>query len=292
MIFQSLVTTINQTPNEIEQMLNGMNISGDVLVGNQCGKNGAYEIAGKKYRAKVIELSEYGASLNRNTILKLAVGTYVTFVEEDTIFSDDYLDICQAAISRIDGKKYNAVRLNIQSLNPERPIKQIFKESTANFKKLRPFGVCGIIFNREFLLTNSLLFNEDIGPGKYISYGEDSLFLANFIRNKGKLLLLTLNLYKLKQTESTWFGTLSIPRELISAGFVHQALYPNIPYLPSLYFAIRRFNGYRCRVSLRQFLRLLLSGNNLYFEYLKVGIINLSKISKIEESFVHQKEGI
>lgn len=291
MRFQTLVTTINKSREEVVKLLDESNIQGDVIVGNQCRRSSSYLLEGKKYSAHVIELIDYGASLNRNTVLELATADYVSFADDDAIFPDNYLEICKGAIRKIDGTVFNAVRLNVQSLNADRPIKQIDKDCVAKYKTVRSFGVWGILFQRKFLIDSSLRFNTNIGPGTKINHGEDSLFLSDFFRKKGKMLVLADKLYELKQDESSWLNENSLVNELICDGFIYGCIYPYAPYAASFCAALRRHKKYSRNLGFPSMIYLLFSGNSLYKAYEKRGYIDFEKMAEIESKFKkNQKE--
>lgn len=282
-MLETLITTTNKTAAEIATLLDQMNVKGNVIVGNQCGREGTYVLSGERYTAKVIELTEYGTSLNRNTLLLASSASYITFLDDDTLCPDTYIDICLEAIERLSKQKCQAVRLNVVSLNQARPIKQVKRETIATINKIRSYGVWGAIFDRSFLISKGIRFHTDIGPGTAINHGEDTLFLADLIRNGGKMLLLTDVLYSLKQQDSCWFNSKNLSQKLISDGFLHSWLYPALPHTASLAFAIRHYRDYKEEISLRGFLSLLFLGNRLFRQYKRTGLIDQTVISKAED---------
>lgn len=242
-----IITTINKTKEEITSLLLKSNISGNILIGNQGSINEfCYEIYDKGFRAKVYNQTTKGVSINRNYLLQKSNADYVIFLDDDVTLNKHI----------ILGDNYQnnvAIRFNCLSKNIQRPIKQICSKKFLKFSDVKSFGVWGIFFNRHYLINNNLFFNENVGPGKYINHGEDTLFLKKYLKSKGKLLQINEQSFFVSQEVSTWKDG-NIERELISHGYIYKKIFGFKGFLYLYYYAFKHrceyiINGKKAKIS-------------------------------------------
>ncbi|MCQ2975613.1 MAG: glycosyltransferase family 2 protein [Bacteroidales bacterium] len=230
-----IITTINKTKEEILSLLEKTNIKGHILVGNQGqNENSCYEINENEYRASVYNETSTGVSLNRNFLLSKSTADFVIFLDDDVVLNN--------FISLEDFNSSNclAIRYNCASSNPDRPIKQILKDKRLKFSDVKSYGVWGIFFNRKYLLNNNLAFNEEVGPGRYINHGEDTLFLKTYLKSGGKIIQKSKVVFTVSQETSTWKDG-DIERELISHGFIYKKIFGKIGKFYLYYYCFRHF---------------------------------------------------
>lgn len=223
MKIQYLITTVSKTKNDIANMLDSLKIKGNILVGNQLmDKNSEYEIKTEKYNAKVYNMTTQGVSINRNFLTKKANAEYITYLDDDIYFEEG---MQQKVEKLLINSSYKAIRFNVSSDNESRKIKQLSKRGFIGFRKLSSFGVCGIFFNRTFLIDNEIKFHDAIGPGKKINHGEDTVFNRTFLKYS-KIYSVPISVFRARQIESTWKGEdRNIEIELFSHGYVYHLLY-------------------------------------------------------------------
>ena len=224
MTFDYLVTTINKTEEEILNMIDKMNISGSILIGNQNSQQNTTKTLVKgKTKVVLFNLIGKGVSKNRNFLLKKSASDYVVFLDDDISFINNSQSIMESLIESNSGR-YRAYRFNSYSTNLDRPIKQIKKDKELSLMDLKNFGVWGIYFNRKNLLKKNILFDENVGPGSIINHGEDFLFLKSFVDIKdNKMIQFKQCGFLIKQEHSTWTGSnRDVVRELFSHGYVYK----------------------------------------------------------------------
>ncbi len=223
MNFEYLVTTFKKNKDEIEQILESLNISGNILVGNQSQiQYSEYEIKREKYNAVIYNLTSVGVSRNRNFLLSKSNARYVTFIDDDMSFIDDSQKKVESNVINLNTK---AVRYNVVSLNEKRPIVSIEKVGYHNFKSLKSYGSWGIFYDRLFLSKNKIYFNENIGPGTSINHGEDSVFIHDFLKHS-KIWCEKNAAFYIAQNESTWQNeNRDLKKEILSHGYIYHLLF-------------------------------------------------------------------
>lgn len=239
---ETLITVVGLTKEQLKDYLVRQNCSGKVLIGNQCGRTGSYELSNEKCQATIFEFDDIGVSRNRNNLFERATADVITFADGDAIFPDNYLDLVYERIDLIEGN--GAIRFNIESLNEKRPIKQLpYDGKFVRFNDLRSFGVCGFFIEKKHALEKKLTFNEDLGPGGRFTHGEDSSYLHDFFQRGGRCLQFRDVIYCVEQKESSWQNK-DIKMDLVSHGYVLTKLYGFMSLAAIYVFGYRHRNDF------------------------------------------------
>lgn len=137
-------------------------------------------------RISVIHQKNAGVSAARNNGLRKAKGDYVTFVDSDDWVDSDYLMILakymqvggMAACSYIREKwKENSQAANWSEQKSDTVVsmdKARAELSVLNWQEING-GCCAKIFDRDILIQNNIVFQEEI------THGEDQLFVINYL---------------------------------------------------------------------------------------------------------------
>lgn len=221
-----LITVVDFSQEKIFSLVKKTNIKGHVLVGNQKSKAYSemhFDIGDAK--VDVYNLDSKGVSLNRNFLLIKSQADYVTFLDDDIFFSQNYLESIKVELDKEWPNNYS-IRFNVSSLNNSRRIKQINKSKNVSLFDLRQYGVWGVLFNRKYLINNNLFFREYIGPGTSINHGEDYIFLSDYFKSGGKIWQSREAIMHAEQQDSTWQGkNRDIKKELFAHGHNYRLLY-------------------------------------------------------------------
>lgn len=257
-MIEYLFSTTKKTKEQIIDILNNLNIKGTILIGNQLmNDEQSYEIKNNNYYAKIYNLKSKGVSINRNYLIGKSTAEYITFLDDDMYLNDGSQQLLENLIEKF---KYNAIRVNCVSDNKSRPIPLLKKEGFIGFRSLSPYGVCGCIYKREFLLQNNLYFNESVGPGTNINHGEDGLFNKKFL-NFSKIYSIPENIFRVKQIDSTWQGeNRDIEKELIAHGFIYYLLYGKHAKLMSIFYIVKHHKDFPKNVTIRYMLTKMFLG--------------------------------
>jgi len=257
MHLQTLVTTFHKTEDEIRELVVHNNLQGEVLFGDQCGKNEIKDL-GLVGKAHVILyfFDTIGLSNNRNSLFKAATADYVSFADDDIVFIDNYPAIVEEDLKRLNNP--DMIRYNIASTNPQRSISQIKKEKQIGFHDVSKYGVWGFFFKRDFLLNNGLTFRPELGPGQKRSHGEDTVYLKDFMDQKQKSYQIPLVLGKTDMDHSSWYGQ-DVRNDIVTDGYVYRLNRKKIALLFGYYRYLAHRNFFP-NVSFHQFVKLYKQG--------------------------------
>jgi len=169
---------------------------------DECGKI-CDEYADYDNRIKVIHQNNKGVSAARNTGIKIATGTWITFVDADDWVE---LDTCKIALKRAEKLKTDILVFGIYVNYHDRVVEHPFYDEDINsfdtelkqdielrtmltknddfiYKKgfLYTGCTCAKLINREFLENSKVLFNENLVRG------EDLIFYLNLYEKSQKI---------------------------------------------------------------------------------------------------------
>lgn len=134
---------------------------------------------------KLINKDNGGQSSARNLGLKESKGDYVLFMDSDDVVSTDFLDILYSLIidNNADFSFCNFRYVKKQELkNDEDGTNRIFnrKELLKTFLKREiNFVIPSMLFRKDFLIKNNIVFNEDIRFSEDQMYIWDVIFKSN-----------------------------------------------------------------------------------------------------------------
>jgi len=193
---------MNKTLPEIQTLYQKMNLTGDAIFGNQCGKDEIFNLLISGHQVKIVNQSNIGVSRNRNVILKEATADLVVFMDDDVVMSKGYEEIVESEFKK--HKTFTSIRFNMVTPNQERPIRQ-HGNGVSTYRDVISYGVWGLVIARKSLLKNKLLFNEDFGPGAQFYCGEDSMFSKELLLHTRYNYVSKIVLGTVDQEASTWY---------------------------------------------------------------------------------------
>ena len=150
----------------------------------------------------VIRNNHGGVSQARNTALDMVSGTFISFVDSDDLFEENFLDIFSSIENNFDilftDVKSLASNLYIPRISFEKKI-DVFKNSLRIGEFGIEPGVAGKFFRTEIVNKNRIRFNTEL------SVSEDVLFNFNFITYADNVLLSSEKFYTVTGTHSLMF---------------------------------------------------------------------------------------
>ena len=148
----------------------------------------------------VIRNNHGGVSQARNTALDMVSGTFISFVDSDDLFEENFLDVFSSIENNFDilftDVKSLASNLYIPRISFEKKI-DVFKNSLRIGEFGIEPGVAGKFFRTEIVNKNRIRFNTEL------SVSEDVLF--NFITYADNVLLSSEKFYTVTGTHSLMF---------------------------------------------------------------------------------------
>ena len=150
----------------------------------------------------IIRNNHGGVSQARNTALDMVSGTFISFVDSDDLFEENFLDIFSSIENNFDilftDVKSLASNLYIPRISFEKKI-DVFKNSLRIGEYGIEPGVAGKFFRTEIVNKNRIRFNTEL------SVSEDVLFNFNFITYADNVLLSSEKFYTVTGTHSLMF---------------------------------------------------------------------------------------
>lgn len=178
------------------------NVQTDILIINQCDKDGYDEEIYNGHRIRMISTTERGASKSRNMAVENAKGDICVMSDDDEAFADGY----PKAILKAYEEKPDAdiIAFNVRHLNPRGKKKYI--RSFRLSPRMKSYGTWNITFKRSSILKAGIKFNEAFGPGSgKIASGEDSVWCRDAVKSGMRIYQHPFYIASVSQTETTWF---------------------------------------------------------------------------------------
>ena len=227
---QVLVATMHQKDLSIAEK---MNIRCSAVIANQADRNEIQE----KDDLKMITTDTRGVGLNRNIALLASDADILLFADDDLVYYDDMPQAVTAAFRdnpQADVMVFGLDRVKDGNIFERRRLK---KHRLHVFNAMR-FGTARIAVRRKSLLQANIVFNQNFGGGCPFSSGEDSLFLKACFDRGLKVYAHEYVLGTCAKDTSSWFVGYN-EKYFYDKGVLMRYLFPRMPRVMALYFAIR-----------------------------------------------------
>lgn len=176
--------------------LKNMNITSRCTIINQCGKNNF-----EKYKNfNIYSYDELGTANSRNRGLEHISEDIILLCDEDVVYNDDYEN---KVINEFkNNPKADIIVFNF--INPYRKKRINKRRKRVYLHNSLNYASYNIAFKRNSI--GNIKFNTLFGPNaKFISGGDDSLFLVDCLKNKLKVYTSPVFIGKISNDKSTWF---------------------------------------------------------------------------------------
>ena len=200
MSIQVLVSTMNRSSIEF---LNKMNLSTDVVVGNQNGEESVYIVEDTDRKITVACTNQKGLSNNRNTTLKYASAEICLLADDDVEYVDGYESLVMSKFS-----KHPNADIIVFNIIEDPIVRYVIRnEHVVGRREYLKYGSVRIAFRRKSIVNNNIRFDPEFGTGSNVPMGEDNLFLHDCLYKGLTIIACPDYLLKLKNDrESTWFN--------------------------------------------------------------------------------------
>lgn len=254
MTLETLISTMNR---EDDSFLVSMNLESDVVVGNQNGKEEKKFFYHSFGNVNFICSNLKGLSRNRNLTIENAQADICLLADDDLVYFDGYKDLILEWFNRLPNADVLIFNL-VETPVTRYVIEKKFRVNHFNYMR---FGSVRIAFKREPIIRSKIKFDEDVGAGASISFGEDTLFLHDCLKKKLKIYAVPAYILELKNDRpSTWFRGFT-EKYFIDKGRLYYKISPLLSSLLCLQdilrhkklYNIRLFDGYK----------LMLAGKNV-----------------------------
>lgn len=210
-----------------------MNIRCSAVIANQADRN---EILVED-DVKMITTTTRGVGLNRNIALLAADADILLLADEDVVYNDDMPQAVIAAFQ--ENPKADVLIFGVDIVKNGKIIdRRHLKNRRVHVFNAMRFGTYRIAIRRKALLRANIMFNQNFGGGCPFSSGEDSLFLKACFDRGLQVYAHEYVLGTCAKDTSTWFVGCN-EKYFYDKGVLMRCLFPRIPHIMALYFAIR-----------------------------------------------------
>lgn len=250
---------------ESENYIDGLNITGDAVVVNQCSNDSINVIertakSGNKQTVKYICSKERGLSRSRNMAIANSDADICILCDNDVVYENDYEEIITGAFE--SHKDADAIVFYIK--RKEKPVPNYPKEKRMGYLSVLKIFSPEIAFKRSSI--DDFAFNESFGAGsgKYIM-GEENLFLYDLLKAHKKIYYVPVKIAELKEVESTWFSGYD-ESFFVSRGANYGAMTRSLSPLLILQFGLRKRKLYSEKMTTISAIKLMFKGRMQYLK--------------------------
>ena len=232
------------------------NLSTDCLIINQTDHNSYEEIEEDGFKVRIISTDTRGLGRSRNIAILNSRADVVLFCDDDEVLEDDYeRKIKEAFIEHPDVDFF--VMKTIIYKDGEETIKVKEEKDLKIYNALR-YGSVHFAFKREKILEKNIFLSTYFGAGTGNGSGEDSIFIADCIRNKLRVRTSTKLIAKIYNDDSTWFTGFD-EKFFYDKGKLSKALFPKMSRFYIEYF-VRNYPDKVEKLGIRKARQLMIEG--------------------------------
>lgn len=196
MEFEILMSCMNQ---EDFALIDQSNIRTNVLIVNQCGRDGMREETRDGVSRRMLDSSQKGLSRSRNAALQHARGEFCLIADDDETFAEDVEQIVLRAFRETGA---DIVAFDLEDY-PKRLKKTVHR--VGKFESLK-LSSCQLALRRKAILEAGLTFDVHLGAGTENGAGEENKFLWDAFRAGLKVYYYPAYIARLAQGDSSWFS--------------------------------------------------------------------------------------
>ena len=196
MKLEVLMSCMHQTD---DKLVRASAFTGDVVVINQCDRNGYDEYKTENGIARMFSTTERGLTKSRNMAIKNAVADVCLVCDDDEVFVKDYEKRILKAYKNLPNA--DIIIFKIADREPS------FEDRVMRLKFPQTMKVSSwqISFRRESILKSGVRFDELMGAGSGNGAEEELKFLLDSEKAGLKIYYVPYEIATVAQTESTWF---------------------------------------------------------------------------------------
>ena len=237
---QVLLATMNQLD---QQILDKMNISSDIIIGNQGAVNEVKTECYKGNEVMWLSFAEKGVGLNRNNALMRASGDIGLIADDDVVYCDDYVETVSAFFEKTP--KADVVIFNMKVKRGDEPFAEIVKKTQRiGKKKAARYGTYCIGVRIASIRQANVYFHLEFGGGAKYSCGEDTIFLQECLKKGLRVYTCADLIGTVNHGESTWFTGYN-DKFFVDKGVCYRHLHPRLFWALAFYHCFRHRDMYK-----------------------------------------------
>ena len=196
MKLEILLSCMNQTD---DTLIRNSRITGEVLVVNQCGRDGERTFSTEKGHVRWLDSSARGLTVSRNLALSESRADVCLLCDDDEVFQPDYEEKILNAYTQLP--EADVIIFNMVN----RPAALGDSVTRIRFPKTIRVSSWQISFRRKNLLAAGVRFDELLGAGTGNGAEEELKFLTDCEKAGLKIYYVPERIASVAQAESTWF---------------------------------------------------------------------------------------
>lgn len=232
------------------------NLSTDCLIINQTDHNSYEEVEEDGFKVRMISTDTRGLGRSRNLAILNSRADVVLFCDDDEVLEDDYERKIKEAFIEYPDVDFFVMKTIIYKDGVE-TIKVKEEKDLKIYNALR-YGSVHFAFKREKILEKNIFLSTYFGAGTGNGSGEDSIFIADCIRNKLRVRTSTKLIAKIYNDDSTWFTGFD-EKFFYDKGKLSRALFPNMYRFYIEYF-VRNYPDKVGELGIRKARQLMIEG--------------------------------
>ncbi|WIV12077.1 glycosyltransferase family A protein [Proteiniborus sp. MB09-C3] len=259
MKIEVLVSTMHQGDLSIADK---MNIKGNAIIINQCDTNSYIERKEDNRYIRMYSFDERGVGKSRNNALMRSDADVCVMADDDIVYVGNYEELIIKGFEK--NPKADMIMFNAPNTDKSKYRLKVKKSGRIRFYNYFKFGTINIAFKREKILKSNIFFSLLFGGGARYSSGEDSLFIADCLKNGVKIYGDTSKIAEIHQNrDSTWFTGFN-EKYFFDRGALFGALSRKLSWVLILQFAVRKHSMYKNELSFREALKYMWRGLKHY----------------------------
>lgn len=184
---------------EDDTLVKKSKISGDIIVINQCDKNGYFEYKTQKGLAKIFCTTQRGLTKSRNMAIEISDADICLLCDDDEIFEENYEQKILQAYKQLPQADVIILKMKNRKASFADKVQRI------KFPKTMKVSSWQISFKRQSLKRAGIKFDELLGAGTGNGAEEELKFLIDCEKSGLKIFYVPIIIASVGQTESTWF---------------------------------------------------------------------------------------
>ena len=184
---------------EDDSLVRDSGITGNVLVINQCDREGDRTFSTPNGTARILSTKDRGLTKSRNLAIETSTADICLLCDDDESFVSDYEKRILHAYRTLP----DADLIIFKMCNQPTPFRDQIKE--LHFPWIMSVSSWQISFRRESLIRSGIRFDELLGAGSGNGAEEELKFLMDCRRAGLKIFYFPTEIASVWHTESTWF---------------------------------------------------------------------------------------
>lgn len=229
-------------------------ITGDVVVINQCNQDSYAEYKTKNGMAKIYSTTQRGLTKSRNMAIEKSTADIGLLCDDDEIFVPEYENRILKAYEKLP--EADVIILKMKNRQPSFEDKVI----RLRFPKTMKVSSWQISFRRESLLKANIRFDELLGAGTENGAEEELKFLTDCEKSGLKIFYVPSVIASVGQKESTWFEGFTEQFFINRGATTRYILGAPMAVVYAVYYVLKKKKMYEAQITMPNAFKAIMKG--------------------------------